>query len=193
MTKLNRLKTVIASVLFSFAILGASAQESTTRIEQGITANSNENFENNLGKGSWMVYFSLSDLGHAKNSGSYGFSDILSIIQKGNDHLCLSFSFGANYGFTKDGGIIAHLGPAYRRDFSKTTSIAIPLELTGYFYPYTDYSNSTIGETKTKSIFGGQLSAILMIKPEKVAFFIGPLLAFDKHNTSIGATFGIGF
>lgn len=185
---------MIASVLVSAAIFGASAQESTVGIEQGITANSDNGFVSNIGKGSFMAYFSLLDLGHTKDSGVYGFRDIISAVQKGNDHFCISFGVGANYGIMDDGGVIFQLGPAYRRDISKTTSIAIPLELTGFIYSYTKYSsNSAIGETKSKCTLGGQLSAILMFKPEKVAFFIGPLLAFDKHNTSIGATFGIGF
>lgn len=194
MTKLKRLKTLIASVLVSLAIFSAAAQESTAGIARGSTAISNGDFESNLGKGIWMAYFSLLDLGHTKDSGVYGIRDIISAVQKGNDHFCISFGVGANYGIMDDGGVIFQLGPAYRRDISKTTSIAIPLELTGFMYSYTkESSNSTIGEIKTKFTLGGQLSAILMFKPEKVAFFIGPQLNFDKHDTTIGATIGIGF
>jgi len=154
---------------------------------------SGSEYESKVPKGIFMAQYQVSDFRSFKHSGIYGFKDLLSVYQKNNDHICVSFGLLANYGLADPDGLFITLGPAYRVDISKTTSLSIPLELMCGIFSYSADDPDGGSSIKTDLGFSGSLNVQLIVMPDKVGFFLGPQLLFNEHAASLGAVAGICF
>ncbi len=192
MEKLFNLRRLLSLLVLSITMLSISAQNADTTEANTDTTEA----VSNVPKGIFMLQYQFIDLGHAKESGFYGFKDLLSLYKQGENHVCLSFGVSANYGIVKvdDGVILMHVGPAYRVDVSKAVSVSVPLELTCSFGSVKSYDeNKKEFKRKDKVFWGGQLGINLIYMPGKIGAFLGPQFSFDKESCTVGACVGVCF
>lgn len=194
-----KFRALTTMTLLSISLFNLSAQESEQETQQTPPPKEpselqSNDFVSNFGRGICCFQYQFMSFDDMKHSGAYGFRDIITAYQSRHDHFCISFGVSLNLGIVNDyDGAIINLGPAYRRDISKSFSFAIPFELLCEVLSHQTVDKKGISDYKTDVTFGGQLSAIMMYKPEKVGFFFGPQLTIVDSSASFGAVIGIGF